>query len=253
MLVFGPGDLFGVPLLDASGNTITNPTPIKVGAMQSMSIDFAGDLKELYGQNQLPISVARGKVKTSGKFTGAHINAAAVNTLYFGQTVVAGTQTAGHVDNVGSVIPGTPYQITPTVPSSGTWAEDFGVIDSNGLPMTRVASSPASGQYSVSAGAYTFAAADTGQRVFISFRYTVALASAKSITINNLAMGAAPTWKAHMVTSFQGKRALVTLNSVVSTKLQLLATKLDDYNLPEFEFGAFADSANVLGIIQLQE
>lgn len=253
MLIFGAGDIFGIPLQDASGNAITNPTPIRVGAMQSMSIDFQGDLKELYGQNQMPIDVARGKVKTTGKFNGAQMIGAAVNTLYFGQTMVAGTQTAVYVDNTGSPIPSTPYTITPTVPSSGTWAEDCGVIDANGLPMTRVASAPAAGQYSVSAGVYTFAAADTGKTVFINFRYTATLASAKDIPIINLPMGAAPRFKALMATSYGGKKALVQLNSVVSTKLQLLATKLDDYNIPDFEFGAFADSSNVLGHIYLQE
>jgi len=253
MLVFGAGNLFGIPLQDAAGNTITNPTPIRVGTMQSMSIDFQGDLKELYGQNQMPIDIARGKVKTTGKFSGAQIIGAAVNTLYFGQTMTAGTQVAVNVDDVGAAIPATPYQITPTVPGSGTWQEDLGVIDSNGIPMTCVASSPATGQYSVSAGVYTFAAADTTKTVFINYKYSATLASAKDIPLINLPMGAAPRFKALMVTSYAGKKALVQLNSVVATKLQLLATKLDDYNIPDFEFGAFADSSNTLGHIYLQE
>lgn len=253
MLIFGPGDLFGTPLLDASGNAISNPTPIRVGAMQEMSIEFSGDLKELYGQNQMPIAVARGKVKTTGKFKGANINGAAINSLFFGQTMTSGTQTAAYVDNTGQAIPASPYQVTVTPPSSGTWASDLGVVDANGIPMTRVSSAPATGQYSVSAGVYTFASADTGKTVFISYTYTASVTGAKAIQIANLQMGAAPTFKASMVTTFNGKRALVVLNSVVSTKLSLLATKLDDFNVPEIDFGAFADASNSIGAIYLQE
>ncbi len=37
-LTFGAGDFFAVPLSDAQGNAITNPTPIQIGAMQEMSL-----------------------------------------------------------------------------------------------------------------------------------------------------------------------------------------------------------------------
>ncbi len=253
MLIFGAGTVFAVPLQDASGNAISNPTPIKIAAMQSMSLDFSGDLKELYGQYQMPIDTARGKVKTSGKITNAHIYGAAVNTLFFGQTVTSGTQNAAYEDLTGAAIPATPYQITPTAPSSGTWQEDLGVIDANGRPMTRVASGVTTGQYSVSAGVYTFAAADTGLTVFINYRYSFTNAAGKSITINNLQMGAAPKLKLLLATTYSGKRSLVRLNSVVSNKLALLSTKLDDYNIPDLEYGAFADASGVLGIIDMSE
>lgn len=253
-LVFGAGDFYGVPILDASGNAVTNPTPIKIGAMQEMSLEFSGDLKELYGQNQFALAVGRGKVKCTGKVKGAQIHGAALNSLFFGNGMTAGTMMAVNTDTVGAVIPATPFQITPTPPASGTFVEDLGVLDTNAVPMTRVASAPATGQYSVSAGVYLFATADTGKTVYINYRYSYTLASAKRISLTNLPMGYAPTFKAQMQTTFQGKRALVVLSSVVSTKLGLFATKQDDFSVPEIDFSAQADSSGTtLGDIYVQE
>lgn len=253
-LSFGAGDFFAVPLTDAQGNAISNPTPIQIGAMQEMSLDFSGDLKELYGSKQFALAVARGKVKTTGKFKGAQIHGAALNSLFFGTGVTAGTMHAVNADAVGALIPSTPYTITPTPPNSGTFVDDLGVLDSNAVPMTRVASAPATGQYSMSAGVYTFAAADTGKKVFINYRYSYTAAAAKRITLTNVAMGQAPSFKGYMQTTFQGKRALVILESVVSTKLQLLATKLDDFSVPSVDFSASADSSGTsLGDIYVQE
>lgn len=251
--VFGAGDFFGVPLLDASGNSITNPTPVKIGAMQEMSLEFSGDVKEAYGQLQSPIVIARGKTKISGKIKGLQVHGTMLNSLFFGQTLSSGTLSAAYSDTAGAAIPGTPYTITPTPPNSGAWQDDLGVLDSNGLPFTRVASAPATGQYSVAAGVYTFAAADTTRQVFINYRYTAALTGAKKISVTNLPMGAAPTFKAYLNTSFNGKRALAVLYSCVAPKLHLLGTKLDDFSMPELDFSAMADSANNVADIWVQE
>lgn len=253
-LGFGAGDFFAVPLMDAQGNAISNPTPIQIGSMQEMSLDFSGELKELYGQKQFALAVARGKVKTTGKFKGAQINGAALNSLFFGTGVAAGTMHAVNVDSVGALIPTTPFTITVTPPNTGTFVDDLGVLDSNAVPMTRVASAPATGQYSMSAGIYTFAAADTGKKVFINYRYSYSLTGAKHISLTNVAMGQTPSFKAYMQTTFQGKRALVMLENVTSTKLQLLSTKLDDFNVPSVDFSAAADaSGSTLGDIYVQE
>jgi hypothetical protein len=253
-LVFGAGNMYGVPLFDASGNAITNPTPIKIGAMQEMSVDFSGDLKELYGQNQFALASARGKVKISGKIKGAQIHGAMLNNLFFGQTLATGTLSVANTDVAGAPIPATPYQITVVPPGSGTYVSDLGVLDANQVPMTAVASAPATGQYSVSgAGVYTFAAADTGLKVFINYNYTQASAKAKHLSIANMAMGAAPSFKAYMQTQYQGKAALVVLYSAIASKLNMFQTKLDDFSVPELDFTATADAANNVADIYLSE
>jgi hypothetical protein len=242
--MFGAGDIYGLPLVDANGNAIANPTPIKIAAVQEIGLDFSGDLKELYGQNQFALAVARGKVKVSGKFKGANVNGAALNSLFFGQGAAAGTMNAINTDLNGSSIPTTPFQLTPAPPNAGTWVTDLGVIDANGVPMTRVASAPATGQYSVAAGVYTFAAADTGKLVFVNYTYSNASAGAQKLSIKNIAMGAAPTFKCFMQTTYQGKKVLAILYSATSSKLNLFSTKLDDFSIPEIDFSGQSDAAN---------
>lgn len=243
---FGSGNLWGIPLTDALGSAIAAPSPVKFGALQDVSVELSFDVKELHGQNQFPLAIGRGKGKITGKAKFAQIFGNAYNALFFGQTMTAGTQRADYIDSTGAAIPGTPYQITPVVPNSGTWAEDLGVRDSNGVGYTRVASAPATGQYSVSAGVYTFAAADTGKTVFIEYRYTYTSANAKTIAVVNQPLGYLPTFKAELFAPYNGKILTISLPSCVGTKLTF-PTKLDDFMIPEFDFSGFADgSGNVM-------
>ncbi len=69
------------------------------------------------------------------------------------------------IENEAATIPTSPYQITASQPL-GTWAQDDGVTG-----YTKVTGSPTTGQYSVNAGVYTFAAADTGNDVLINYSY----------------------------------------------------------------------------------
>jgi hypothetical protein len=251
MFLFGSGVLYGIPTADANGNAIANPTPIKFGTLQNVSVDISFENKSLYGQSQFPVAVGRGKGKIAGKAQFAGINGATLNHLFFGQTLAAGI--IGIVnDVVGTVIPSTPFTITPTVPNSGTWTLDLGVVDSNGVPMTRVASAPATGQYSVAAGVYTFAAADTGKTVFINFEYTATSTVAQKSTVNNLLMGYAPTFRCELSTPYAGKQLALTLFNCISSKMTF-ATKQDDFIVPEFDFDAFANGSNQVMTYALSE
>lgn len=79
---------------------------------------------------------------------------------------------AGYQRTEAAVIPAVaPYSYVVESPS-GAWSVDVGVsFASSGAALTKVASSPAAGQYSVAAGAYSFAAADAGKAVRVSFGY----------------------------------------------------------------------------------
>ncbi len=237
MHLFGAGALFGIPTVDAGGNAIVNPTPVQFGALQDVSLDITFDIKELYGQQQFAINVARGKAKITAKAKAAKINGALFNNLFFGQTATAGIL-SDYKDTVGVAIPATPFTITPAMPGSGVWSMDLGVTDINGTPYTRVASAPAAGQYSVTAGAYLFAAADTGKTVFISAQYTATSTTAQSIVVSNPLMGSTPTFRAEIYIPYEGKSLIATLPSCVSNKLAF-ATKLDDYTIPEMDFIAY--------------
>lgn len=240
--LFGAGVIWGTPLQDASGNPISNPTPVQLAVSQEISLDVSFDTKKLYGQNQFPVAVGRGQGSLSGKAKFAQVNGAAFNSLFFGQTMTSGLLSSVY-DVTGAVIPSTPFQITPTVPGSGTFGYDLGVRDANGRPMTRVATAPATGQYTVTAGVYLFATADVGKTVFISYQYTSATpTTATKSTVMNLPMGYAPTFQADIYVPYQGKSLQITLFQALASKLSF-QTKLDDFMVPELDFDAYANPA----------
>ena len=64
-----------------------------------------------------------------------------------------------------------PFQLSALAPY-GPWASDLGVVyASTGAALTPVAAAPGAGQYAVSAGVYTFSAADAGQALALSYGY----------------------------------------------------------------------------------
>ena len=106
--------------------------------------------------------------------------------------------------------------------------------------------------HSVSAaGVYTFAAADTGKAMKINYTYTVA-ASGYKTTISNQLIGAAPKFKVVLNDIYEGKNLTVVLNACTSSKLQI-ATKLEDFIIPEIDFEAMADASNTIGTISIDD
>jgi len=240
MFEFGSGTLFGFP---SGGNTAANPTPMKFGTLQDVSLDISGDIKQLYGQKQFPEAVARGKCKISGKAKFASINGKMMNDLFFGQTMGSGmVKTA--LDETATV-PATPFQIT--VQNAATFKQDWGVRYASGInagvPLTRVAASPAVGQYSVNTttGIYTFSSSDTGASVQISYTF-VAATTGTQLNITNQLMGFAPTIQVLLETVYNNNQFAIMLYSVVASKLSF-ATKQEDFIIPEFDFEAFANAA----------
>lgn len=72
----------------------------------------------------------------------------------------------------GATIPATPGPYTVTVAHSAAFSSDVKVMDGV-TQMTKVASAPAAGQYSVAAGVYTFNAADQGKAITITYKYLI--------------------------------------------------------------------------------
>jgi hypothetical protein len=83
---------------------------------------------------------------------------------------VAGYQ----ITNESVVIPATPPYSVPARASYGHWASDGGVVYSNGVSLTAVTGSPATGQYAVVNGVYTFAQPDAGSVALVTYGYVPA-------------------------------------------------------------------------------
>jgi hypothetical protein len=240
MLVFGSGNLYGI-------NSAANSTPRKLGNLQDVSFDFSYELKQMYGQNNIAIDLRRGKGKIGGKAKYSNLNGAAINDLFFSQTATTGLLQSS-VSEAGTIPSSTAYTVTAV--NSATWTTDLGVVyAATGLPFSKVASGPTVGQYSVAAGVYTFAAADAGQGVLIDYLYT-ATTGGTQIAINNQLMGTTPFFMGVFTANVGGKIVTLQLNSCTSSKLTL-ATKLDDYTIPEFDFDAMANAAGSIGILSI--
>jgi hypothetical protein len=228
---------FGSGLLYAQRTDITGQGPLRFGAFQDLSLDFSGELKELFGQNQFALDVARGKVKIEGKAKFAQISAPMMNAIFFGGTITTG-QNLTIYQEADSIPAVSTYTIT--VAQSAHFVADLGVhYASNGNPFTLVASAPTVGQYMVNAatGVYTFAAADEGVAVLIDYTYSAT--TGYSLASGNPLMGNTPKFAATFTQIYEGNTITINMPNCVSSKLTL-PTKLDDYVMEELDFQAFA-------------
>lgn len=229
---FGAGSLFAVPGVD-------NPTPAQFGAVQQIGVDFNANTVNLFGAYQFPLATARGTVKIDGSGKFAQLNGRLLNDIFFSNSTLATGKTTIADKETHAVA----ASVTST--HSATWVTDLGVINAaTGEPVVRVASAPEVGEYSVSAGVYAFNAGETIDNVLISYTYTEA--TGETLTINNALMGVAPAFVAVFSQTYDAKQHVLTLNKAVAAKLTLQSA-LEDFLKPDFSFGAFSDSSNVVG------
>lgn len=229
---------FGSGLLFAT-NTAANSTPIQFGTLQDVSLDISRTVKELYGQSQFPVAIGAAQMKITGKAKVGQVNGRLYNDLFFGGTMAAG-QTLLVYQEAGTVPAVTTY--TVTVNNAANFVDDEGVLyAATGLPFKKVASAPTIGQYSVSAGVYTFAAADASAAVLISYTYSSTTAG-QTITVGNPLQGVQPTFSIIVQRAYNGQQEAFKLWSCISSKLTL-PTKMADWGITEIDFTAFADAA----------
>lgn len=250
MIIFGSGKLIAVPTNYADGSPIVTPTPVRLGSMQDVSVDMSVEMKKLYGSKRYPIAVGQGKGAIGVKAKYVEIDSKVLGSLFYGKTAVAGIK-AAVFDFAAAVPAGAPYTITVAPPNTGTFVTDMGVFfAATGVQLTRVTSAPAAGQYSVSAaGVYTFAAADAGKSVGLSYEYSSS-GSGEVFSITNDVMGYTPSFTLLLQAGYDGKNLVMKLNRCVSGKLNL-PLKNDDFAQYDFEADAFADAADQVGYICL--
>lgn len=219
---------------------IAVPQPVKLMTVQETSFDFKGDTKELMGENQFSVDVAVGSIKITGKCKHGQLDPKAMNELFFGQTIAVGSRVL--VQNELATV----ATASITAAAGVNFDTDFGVTNTaTGEVYTRVASGPTAKQYSlnVATGVYTLNATENGNVLSIDYikRDTT---GGTQLTLNNQQAGATVTFKGVFTKKYRDGRILtLELAQCVADSLQF-AAKLNDYVLPEFNFGAFADSTN---------
>jgi len=241
---FGAGTLYGLD------NSTPTPTPVKFGTLQDVSVEFSADVKELYGANQFPAHIGRGKNKITCKAKLGQIQGAMLNAFYFGLPKNTG-ELLQALAEAAQIPAAAPY--TATVANGAQFDQDLGVVyAANGVPFVQVPSAPAVGQYAVgTGGVYTFAAADEGVKVLIDYLYNSSTTGG-TIAISNQPMGLAPTFKAVLTGVTDGRTMTLILNRCISSKLTL-PTKNEDHLIVEFDFSAMADDNDQVGTLTVTE
>ncbi|KQV51356.1 hypothetical protein [Duganella sp. Root336D2] len=224
---------------NALGSAYATPTPFQFGILQDVGIDASFEEKLLYGTNSFPVDSGRGKGKIGLKAKFANINILPFTAAFFGQSSVKGLIVTER-DEVGKPAAA---NITVAPPNGATFFASLGVrIDANGTPMIRVGANPKSGEYTTDgAGAYVFAAADVGRRVFIDYQH-ITQDIGELLTVRNLPMGLTPTFSLDFSMRRNGKVLTLTWPNVTSSKLAL-SSKQEDFMVPELDMSALANEA----------
>lgn len=239
MIIFGPGIITMTP------KNVSPATPFNIGYAQEISYDETFTNKTLYGQNRRAIAVGAGTIKATGKVKAAKFSAAAVGALIYGVTPTVGsTMTA--IAEAGTVPASSTFVIT--VVNSATWTADQGVVYTNtGLPLTRVASVTAVGQYSVAAGVYTFFSADASAKVLITYNWT-STTLGFNIPVGNPVLGPTITLGVNITVTDPTNNNVGTwqiFNAVIAK--WAIGTKLEDFVMPEFDFECYVNANGQFG------
>lgn len=239
-----PIALFGPGILCVRRTDIASQGSVNIGKAQEFSINLKASSKELYGQNQLPDLVARSTTKASGKMKAARLSSLAMNAAFFGQSFTSGGF-SWNINEAFSVPATNPYTYQSV--NHTTFDQDLGVTyAATGQPLVLVASGPAVGQYSQSGGTYTFAAADEGVAMLVT--YTSTTTSGQSLTYSNQPIGTTPVFQLDYWNNVNQPGAspfAVRCFSCVSDSFAL-QFKLEDFAMPEVDFSMFCDASNRL-------
>jgi hypothetical protein len=246
--IFSAGAMYGQ-------STASGVGPDQFGLLQSVSIEFARDTKDLFGEYQFPEVIASGQSRITGRAAFARVFGALYADLFFGESVSSNSSLLVVQNEIGTVAgAGSPATYSVTVANSADWTEDLGVYLSTGARLVQVASSPAAGQYSVAAGVYTFNVAQNTASVKISYVYSAS--SGKQFTINNQLMGVTPIFSIVLTnpgrTQSGSAPFSLVLNKCTASRLTL-PTRMGEFAIPEFEFMGFADDSQVIGTMSTTE
>lgn len=241
MYEFGVGTMF----------SRINGTSYEFGTLQNVSFDWKFDLKQLRGRKQMPVHLARGQASLEGKAEYADIKGGALNLI------LNGTQSSGMLivaEPITTNIPATtPFTVTFTAPNSGVLKSLLVVYDVSGntkVPLTMVAGTPETGEYSYTNGTITFAEEDAGLKIQYQFDYTVT--TGKTIAITNNIMGTAPSFELEFYANLDNTPIVFAFNKVITSALGM-SFKNEDYLIPNVSFQCYADAADIVGYVYVPE
>ena len=229
---FGVSKCFVLPLNSSQA--------VEIGTLTDVKLDFSYTMKELRGQYSDPLCIMQSQRTIKGSANFAEFNGDVITALLHGTPVYNEVKLLGK-DDVKTIPETSSY--TVTVDHAADFTQDGGVtlIGSEALyntKMKRVATPSATGEYSESAGVYTFDVADKGKRVRIDYEYSSV--SGTTYKLPNLVMGSTFPFQLWVETVIQSKAAIFKFPNVVSGKLGL-DFKAGDFNPISIDFECYAD------------
>ena len=148
---------------DIDGILIANATPLMIPEVTEIDMKDMGEIKEVKGSGAYPIALVSGSRKVDISITVSALYGAMLNALYFGKAKSA-VQRHVHVDTVGRLIDN---DASATIAIQQTRTFNIGRWDSATSVVYSVDLSAVT--HTVSAGKYTFSAADAGKAVKITY------------------------------------------------------------------------------------
>lgn len=243
--IFGTGAAFVQPLTAQAGGSLGPEASARLGALRE--IEWTADSVMTYqpvGAYQYAVKAASSIRHLSLRAKFAQIDGLLADQMFFGTTRVAGSTLAA-LDVPMTVPASGPFTVTPVVPDSGAYQQDLAVVDATtGAGLVRVSGVPATGQYAVAGGTYTFAGADAGRALEGSFLYTAP--GGQTIPIGGPHQGEAPTCLCVFQGLYGGRRATLTLPRCVIPKLSLPVPR-EQFAAADLEIQALADGNGLVG------
>ena len=244
LYAFGPG------VCIVTRTDTTTPLAVNIGYAQEFSLQVKGSTKKLYGQNQFPLIVARGTIGATGKIKAAQLSGLAWNAAFFGNSFTVGK------DNYYLNEAHTVSSTTQIVTNATGGIVDLGVTyAATGIPLQRVATATVAGTYSVaqSTGTYTFVTAD---EVALNFNYSnFSSAVGQQLNVTNQLLGTNPTFQLDYWTNLNqpaSKPFAVRIFAGVASDFSI-ASKLEDFIMPEISFDCFANASSQVFNIDFPE
>jgi hypothetical protein len=236
---FGIGGALAIPV---GGNLATPSVPIQFLTLGGCSVDIDQKIVGLMGQSEGPDDAAPSDMTIKCKADWGRLDVNQFNSIMFGETITTGISVSVPYPGLLNTIA---TSVTPVVPNSGTWAKDGGVYyTATGQPLKRVASGPSTGQYSVSAGVYTFNSGDNTSLAQIYFTYT--LGTGQVLTKHNQLQGYGPVFECYLSMPFLGNFGAGN-NGIHLYQCRFSKTsfplKRNAWVMSDFEFEAFPNAA----------
>lgn len=233
--LFGIGDVF------LRGNGSGAITPKKVGTLQDLSLNFAGDTATLQTDSRFPVAIAAISMTVTGSFTIGSLQAGMMAEFLFDADKSEGS----FIFNENKV---TLPSDTPTYTAT-SFFEDLGVVYANGVILDNVLSSPKEGEYMYDAetGTYTFNAADGGKSVIVRYN-SKSVTEGTLYTLTNKKMGSSKSFKLETISYYNGVRTGFILNNCIMTSVDLSKSNTD-FAKPAINFSASVDEQDILGYI----